>query len=390
MLNQSIISFAFLTLSKNKSKNISTFFIFFAIVFLISSVLFLSNSIEKEITKSIKNEPQLKITNHQYGNFAPIDDFLQNKISNIKGINSIIGQIQGDYYFEPTKSYLKIFGIDFFTPNANQKVNEFLQQNISKSNQNIVFASEQMRKKLAAIGYKNEITIFLYDGESLQLKLETFDAKHLGLNFSDVLLVQNDTARELLGLESFQWSYFFADIPNEIETNNIALQIRVDFPFAILNSTDQRISQISKEMNQKSSIFLSMFLVAILSFVILLYQKTMFSFQHEKKEIGILRAIGWKINDVIAFKMIQNIFIAIFAFFSALVCAYLYIFLFDAPLIAQIFFIQNSELFIQNLSPNIDISQIAILFFVTVLPFMASVLLPVWRLSITEPTEVMK
>lgn len=390
MLNQSIISFSFLTLSKNKSKNISTFFIFFAIVFLISSVLFLSNSIEKEITKSIKNEPQLKITNHQYGNFAPIDDFLQNKISNIKGINSIIGQIQGDYYFEPTKSYLKIFGIDFFTPNANQKVNEFLQQNISKSNQNIVFASEQMRKKLAAIGYKNEITLFLYDGESLQLKLETFDAKHLGLNFSDVLLVQNDTARELLGLESFQWSYFFADIPNEIETNNIALQIRIDFPFAILNSTDQRISQISKEMNQKSSIFLSMFLVAILSFVILLYQKTMFSFQHEKKEIGILRAIGWKISDVIAFKMIQNIFIAIFAFFFALVCAYLYIFLFDAPLIAQIFFIQNSELFIQNLSPNIDISQIAILFFVTVLPFMASVLLPVWRLSITEPTEVMK
>ena len=47
--------------------------------------------------------------------------------------------------------------------------------------------------------------------------------------------------------------------------------------------------------------------------------------------------IGWKINDVIAFKMIQNIFIAIFAFFSALVCAYLYIFLFDAHLLHKYF-----------------------------------------------------
>lgn len=390
MIYKSVISFAFLTLAKNKSKNISTFFIFFAIVFLISSVLFISNSIQKNITQSIENEPELKITNHKYGNFAPIDGYFEKDISNLKGISSIIPQIYGDYYFEPAKSYLKVLGYDYFSKNANQKVNQFFKNNIKKANQNIVFASIQMREKLSKIGYSNDITLFGYGGESMNFKLETFDAKDLGLNFSDVLLIQNESARPLLGLESYEWSYFFADIPNETETNNIALQIRVLFPFAILNSKEQRIGETTKQMNEKSSTFISMFLVAILSFMILLYQKTMFSFQHEKKEIGILRAIGWKISDVILFKIIQNIFIAITSFFAAIFCSYFFVFWFEAPVINQIFFTQNSELFIPNLTSDIDLSQIAIIFLITVLPFMASVLLPVWRLSITEPIEVMR
>ena len=41
-------------------------------------------------------------------------------------------------------------------------------------------------------------------------------------------------------------------------------------------------------------------------------------------------------------------------------------------------------------SPNIDISSLVLIFLIFVIPFMMVVLIPVWRVAISEPYEVLR
>jgi ABC-type lipoprotein release transport system permease subunit len=42
------------------------------------------------------------------------------------------------------------------------------------------------------------------------------------------------------------------------------------------------------------------------------------------------------------------------------------------------------------LAPQIDVAQIATLFFLSVLPFVAATVVPVWRAATLDPDEVMR
>ena len=110
----------------------------------------------------------------------------------------------------------------------------------------------------------------------------------------------------------------------------------------------------------------------------------------DKKEIGILRALGWSIKDVIILKVTESFIVALGAFLLGFVLAFIYVFAFDAPVLSNIFFGSSNlstEIF---LSQNIDFSLLALLFLFYILPFMAAVLIPSWRASVIDPLEAMR
>ena len=70
--------------------------------------------------------------------------------------------------------------------------------------------------------------------------------------------------------------------------------------------------------------------------------------------------------------------------------AYVFVFIFDAPLLSHIFLgfnnLHNSVVF----TPVFDLGLISSLFLFFIISFIASVLIPVWKIAITDPNEAMK
>lgn len=390
MTTKAFYPYAFLLLRKDASRHTVTFLLFFVIVFLLFSVLFISTSLQHDQLAIVQNEPEILVENYKGGKKSDIDDFFMQPLYGLKGVEKIIPRVNGKYYFEQAGVYFTVIGIDFFAPNFNEYINQFTQQKINLASKDLFFVGSGVKKSLEHFYYKNNFTVYTQKGEAKRVKIVPLEDKEFGLLGNNLILCDISLARELLALETFEYSDVYLSVPNEAEIPNLVAHIRTLYPTAKITTKEEKISKIHTLYDTKGGIFLSLFIVVLLSFMILLYQKTLFSFASEKKEIGILRAVGWKITDIITLKIIQNLFIALSGYFSALLCAYLFVFKLGAPLLQNIFVGSDKTLFIPHFTPSFGIGELVIVFLVGVVPFVASVLFPVWKLSVIDPTEVMK
>lgn len=94
-----------------------------------------------------------------------------------------------------------------------------------------LFSLEILHKSmLEKFAYKESLTLFSYGGESLHVKIIPLDNKDFSLLSHSVILCNISLAKQLLGLERFEYSDFFVDVPNETEVPNIVAQIQNPLP----------------------------------------------------------------------------------------------------------------------------------------------------------------
>ena len=99
--------------------------------------------------------------------------------------------------------------------------------------------------------------------------------------------------------------------------------------------------------------------------------------------------MGWKISDLLKFKLYETMIVIVIAFAVAFVLSYGFVFGLGAPLIRQIFLGSGELANATPLAPVIDGSVLSTLFLLYAVPFIAAVLIPVWRISVTDPKEAM-
>jgi ABC-type lipoprotein release transport system permease subunit len=130
--------------------------------------------------------------------------------------------------------------------------------------------------------------------------------------------------------------------------------------------------------------------VAVLSFIIFAWDKATGLSAEERKEIGILKSIGWETADVLLLKFWEGTVISLSAFFVGVILAYCHVFFFSAPLFEQA--LKGwAVLYPQfRLTPFVDPYQLAVLFFLTVIPYTVTTIIPSWRAATVDPDAAMR
>lgn len=283
MINKDFYNFAYTLLLMHRTKYIFTFLLFFIIVFIVSSVLFLSSSLKNYSLEALKYEPQILVENHKGGRQSNVDDFYIDEVLKIKGVKNVLPRVYGEYYFNQSNKYFKIVGVDFLTPNFNSNIDTLANKKINLVNDDVIFIGSSLKKEFEKYHYKDEITLFTYDGEMRKVKIVLLDDSEFEQISNNVILCSISLARDILGLESFEYSDFYIEVPNEAEIPNIVEQLKTTFGSAKIQTKDDKIANIYNGYYYKGGVFLSLFIFAIVSFMILLYQKTITAIASEKK-----------------------------------------------------------------------------------------------------------
>ncbi|MDO9081617.1 MAG: FtsX-like permease family protein, partial [Desulfuromonadales bacterium] len=134
-------------------------------------------------------------------------------------------------------------------------------------------------------------------------------------------------------------------------------------------------------------VFLS---ATVLSFVIFAWDKATGLSAEERKEIGILKSIGWETSDVLLLKSWEGIVISFSAFLIGILLAYAHVFFFSAPLFEHALKGWGVLYPSFRLVPAFDFYQISLLFFLTVLPYTAATIIPSWRAATIDPDAAMR
>ena len=122
-----------------------------------------------------------------------------------------------------------------------------------------------------------------------------------------------------------------------------------------------------------------------------MYDKSNGLSSEEKREIGILKAIGWRVEDILHAKFYEAFIISFFSFMIGIGLAFIYVFILKAPILGNIFS-NESLLNISNfhLLVHMKFTYILLIFLLTVPIYIAATLVPSWRVATLDADEVMR
>ena len=207
---------------------------------------------------------------------------------------------------------------------------------------------------------------------------------------ADLLFVDIDTAREILGFyEEYESSDILVYPDNPSMTNVICKEIVSKIEGAKPLTKSVMLNLTEQSFGQKSGIFHLLWLILLVNVIIIAWSSMNQISFNLKKEIGILKAIGWDTGDIMVLKTVETSLIGLFSVTTGILGGILYMF-FNAPGLKQ-FIIGWSDIYPDFPIPlYIDSSTVMLITILGIFPLLAGTLVPIWRIGIIDPDEAIR
>lgn len=385
MKSSVFINLIFLLLHKQKTKYISIFILATLTIFLLSTVIFIKSSLQNEILKTLESHNDFIIQKEFGGRIFDIENQLEDRLKNIYGVKNITKRVYGRYKFLSEDVYFTIIGVDF--SNLNKELKNLGLQNISNDEMIVGFEVDNLLKKYK---YTNYYDFFLPNKEIKKVKIVKVLEKESNIISSDIIILDINLARDILGINRDFSTNIAFDVPNELERANIKQKLqRLDLDLNIIQKEDI-LKKYETIFNYKGGVFLILYLVVLFAFIMILYQRYSQVSINERKQIAIFKAIGYSVRDIIKIKMSENFVVAFVSYLFGVLLAYFFVFILNAPILKNIFIdfsnIKNDFI----IYPYIEFSTFVTLFLFFMVLFLSSVLIPVWKISAINPYESLR
>lgn len=388
------VDFALKGLLRQKAKNFSITALFALIVFLFSGIDFMSNSLYHESLKALSFQPSIIVQDVRAGRQAPISLAHLQGIEKIPGVSTVKGRVWG-YYFDPfTGANYTIVGdsgglMELWDLRALSLGPESLDEGGPpiKSGEALVGEGVLKTRRVRVGG---QLNFQDHRGQPVSLKVRGGFCSSVSLWAHDLILLTEEDARRLFGLDPESAWDIAVYVPNEFEVPKVGEKILRIIPGARVIASNQLKRTYGSSYGFRSGVVLSLNLTCLLAFLILAYDRVARLSQEERREIAILKAIGWQTRHVIRLNMLQGLILSLTGFLVGVIASYYHVFIAGAPLL-RIVFSGWSVLYPPHpLPPYFDMSKVFGLMFLTVVPYIAVGIVPVWRAAVRDPEEVFR
>lgn len=387
------LNFLLILLSSNKKQYFVVFFISLFLIFLLASVLFISNSIQNAVNNSLEAQADFTIT--RYKAATPLETPLKwaDEFLEIQGVSSVIPRVYGTHYYESKEQHFMIVGIDVFDKQVSKSIEKLVEKiDINKflERKNMIIGAG-VRDFLNSYAYYDYYIFRPPDKSKEKVYIYQDFVDESAIVTNDMILMQKELAKKILGLKENEVTDILVNVANKEELNTVYVKLIIShFDMQIIKKEDI-LKYYKNLLNYKAGVFLVLYIIALILFLLIIYQRYSILKNSDIKEIAILRSLGWQISEIINFKLLESAIVIITAYLLGVIFAFIYVFYFGAPLLKQIFLsyanLSNSAI---KFAPHIDYTTLSLLFLCFVIPFLLAILIPLWRLSTVEPSEVLR
>ncbi len=389
-INHYLIGFAISSLVRRGAKSFFTVFIFTALIFLLASILFISNSIKEELFITLKSLPQITVQKLQAGRHTNIDIKRVDELLKLEGVQSAIPRVWGYYYFERAGVNFSVVGIDSFDKQYKKSFKDVVNEKDFDDLKDSMIVGVGVKKALSENYYKNYFNFILPDGELKKVKIASTFKSATSLESNDIILMPKELVLEIFGMSKDEVTDIVLEIPNPTEIPTISKKIKNLYPDSrVITNSDLKVSY-QNIFDYKSGMFLALFIVSAFTFFMIVYDKASGLSSEEKREIGILKALGWKIDDVLKAKFYEAFAVSFISFLVGIILSIFFVYSLQAPILRDIFIGYS------RLKPNfelpfiVDFQTLFLLFFLTIPLYIAAIIIPSWRIASTNADEVMR
>ncbi|MEE9357617.1 ABC transporter permease [Candidatus Vondammii sp. HM_W22] len=367
-----LIDFTLSSLLRRPGKNLGLLLVYTLIVFMLASVMLFTHALRSEAVAVLENSPEIIIQRMVAGRHDLIPASYLDKIGRIRGVIGKHGRLWG-YFYDPAVK-------------ANYTLMVPRDRELKASE--IVIGSAIARTRGLSIG--DILSFRSADSRTFSFKVVDTLPADSELVSADLILLSEQQFRDFFSIPEGYYTDLVLRVRNQKETRKVAEKLTVKLPDTRPILREEIIRTYDSIFSWRQGIVFVLMVGAILAFVIFAWDKASGLSAEERKEIGILKAIGWETSDVIRMKFWEGSIISLAAFLLGYLLAYLHVFYASAGLFEPV--LKGWAVLYPQFqpAPYVDGLQVATLFFFTVFPYTVATIIPIWQAAITDPDSVMR
>jgi len=370
--HRNIIDFALSSLGRRWKKNLALTLVYAFTVFTLASVIFFTEAVKREARAVLQGAPEIVVQRLMAGRHDLIPAVYIDTLKKITGVGQAKGRLWG-YYYEPSTG-------------ANYTV--------------VASGDPPLEPGTIAVGQGVSRTLHAAEGDLIPLKgadgaYVSFEVTRVFSHASelvsaDLIEMPAGDLRAFFGIPEGFYTDLTLKVRNEKELVVVADKIRRLLPDTRPILRDEILRTYDSLFDWRSGLLLVIFAGAVAAFIIFAWDKATSLSMEERREMGVLKAVGWETSEVIAMKSWEGVIISLTAFFGGTLFAYVHVF-FSSALLFEPVLKGWAVLYPRfQLVPHVDPYQVLALFFLTVVPYTVATVIPSWNAATVDPDSIMR
>ena len=371
-----LVDYALAAMARHRAKNIGLLLVHALLVFSLASVMLLAGALREEARASLATAPDVVAQRLQMGRHALSHGADVERLRGLRGVQSTEGRLWGYWYDTSTAATYTL-----------QVAPESAAALRVVDGQAVIGEGVA---RLRRVGPGQHLYLVAPAGEFLNLQVQQVLPADTAAVSTDVVLLSEGDFRRFFRLAPDEFTDIALRVRNPKEVAKVAEKVGLALrEHRVITRSDLRRTYEAL-FNWREGLLLALLAASVLAFGILAFDKASGLSAQERREIGVLKALGWDTADIIHMKLWEAAVIAGGAFALGVLGAYAHVFLAGAPLLTPV--LRGwSVLFPQApLSPTFDGLQWATLALMSVMPLLVAIVVPIWRTASADPDGVMR
>ncbi len=386
-----ILDFSLSSLWRRKLKNMSIMLVFALVIFLLGSFQMLTGALTQSADAVLRNTPEITIQKMSAGRQEAISLSYQEKLGSIYGIRAIIPRVWGYYFDETSLANFTIMALDTSAmPKGNQLDLTLAYGHFPKQTEPGTAVLGRSVMETLELGNRRVFSLFRPDLSLKSFKVVGVFSDKTDLMTNDLIVMNPDDARDLFAMPQTMATDLCLYVANPAEIETIAKKIAGLLPDTRVLTKSQILKTYQVVFSWRSGFASICILTALMAFVIFAWDKASGLSQEEKREIGILKILGWETSDILAIRFWESTLVSILAFIIGCTAAYMHVAFFEASLLKPLMVGWSVIHPPFKLLPSVKLADLLLIFSFSVLPYLVATVIPAWRCSIVPPDSVIR
>ncbi len=359
-------------LRRRKARNLGLFLAYVLLVFLLASVVLFGDGMRREARLLLEEAPELVVQRLTAGRHDLMTAQWLQRIAGLRGVTAVEGRLWGYHHDAAVGANLTLQVPRQAAPAAGR-----------------VHLGATLAR-LRGLSPGDVLSLRDHAGRPYAFVVEALLDSRSELVSADLVLLGEADFRAFFGIAEGLYTDVALRVANPLETRTLAEKVLARLPAARVISREEMRRTYDAVFNWRQGLPLMVLSVLLAAFALLAWDKASGLSAEERREIGILKALGWDSGDVLAMKLWEGALLSLLAFLLGYTLAWLHVFYAGAPLFEPV--LKGWSVLYPRfaLAPEVEIGRIVSLALLTVLPYVAATLVPVWRAATLDPDAVMR
>jgi ABC-type lipoprotein release transport system permease subunit len=386
-----ILDFSLSSLWRRKLKNIGIMLIFAVVIFLLGSFQMLTGALTNSADAVLKNTPEITIQKMSAGRQEAIPLSYIENLRSIYGIRAIVPRVWGYYFDESNLANYTILGLETDSMPDGNKLNLTVDHGTfpEKMESGTVVIGRSIHDILG-LGERRIFSLFRPDLSLKSFSVIGLFSQQTDLLTNDLIVMNLSDAKDLFGIPASMVTDLCVYVSNPTEIETIAKKIAVLLPDTRVLTKTQIQKTYQVVFSWRSGFASICLLTALIAFAIRAWDKASGLSPEEKREIGILKILGWETGDILALRFWESTLVSVLAFIIGCTAAYIHVAFWDASLLKPVMVGWSVIHPPFKLLPSVTLADLLLIFTFSVLPYLGATVIPAWRCSTVPPDSVIR